>query len=249
MDYTTIYLSPHLDDAALSCGGQIYERTRQGERVLIVTVAAGDVPAAPLSELARLHHERWQLVADTVQRRREEDILACQILGADYRHWSLPDCIYRRHPQTNEPLYTTLDAIFGSVRAAESGLVAQLARQMAGLPPAAQVYAPLGVGGHVDHQLTRQAAEICYGRSLTYYEDYPYVAMAGTLAKVIAPDDTRWQPTTVPLSEAALQAKYRSIAAFASQLSSFFHDQADMEAQVGSYAAQVGGERLWHQVA
>jgi LmbE family N-acetylglucosaminyl deacetylase len=249
MDYTAIYLSPHLDDAALSCGGQIYERTRRGEKVLIVTIAAGDVPAAPLSDLAKLHHERWQLVADTVQRRREEDMVACQILGADYRHWSLPDCIYRRHPQTDEPLYTTLDAIFGPVHAAESVLVEQLARQMAGLPPAAEVYGPLGVGGHVDHQLTRQAAEICYGRSLTYYEDYPYVAMAGTLARVISPDDRRWQSTTVPLSEAALQAKYRSIAAFASQLSSFFRDQADLEAQVGGYAAQVGGERLWHHVA
>jgi LmbE family N-acetylglucosaminyl deacetylase len=245
MTYNAIYLSPHLDDAALSCGGQIYERRQRGERVLIVTIAAGNAPAAPLSELAQLHHERWQLVADTVQKRREEDRVACQILGADFRHWSLPDCIYRRHPETDRPLYTTLDAIFGPVHEAEEALMASLAQQMAELPPAETVIGPLTVGGHVDHQLTRQAAEICYGRSLTYYEDYPYVAMPGTLAQVIAPDDPAWQSLVVPLSQAALRAKYRAIAAFASQLSSFFSDQADMEAQVGAYAAQVGGERLW----
>jgi LmbE family N-acetylglucosaminyl deacetylase len=247
MVYNAIYLSPHLDDAALSCGGQIYERTQRGERLLIVSLTAGDVPAAPLSELAQLHHARWQLVADTVQRRREEDMAACQILGADYQHWSLPDCIYRRHPQTNEPLYTTLDAIFGPVHEAERPLVETLAQRMADLPQAAEIFAPLGVGRHVDHQLTRQAAEVCYGRNrLTYYEDYPYVAIEGTLDQVVPPDDSTWQPTVIPLSDDALNAKYRAIAAFVSQLSSFFRDRADLEAQVGGYAAQVGGERVWH---
>jgi LmbE family N-acetylglucosaminyl deacetylase len=246
MTYNAIYLSPHLDDAALSCGGQIYGRTQRGERVLLVTVAAGDAPAASLSDLAKLHHDRWQLVADTVQRRREEDIAACQILGAEYRHWSLPDCIYRRHPETDEPLYTTLDAIFGPVHAAETALVNQLARQMAGLPPVVEVFAPLGVGRHVDHQLTRQAAEICYGRSnLIYYEDYPYVAMEGIPAQIIPPDVPTWQPTVIPLSKEALKTKYQAIAAFVSQLSSFFRDRADLEAQVGGYVAQVGGERVW----
>ncbi|MFO7538027.1 MAG: PIG-L family deacetylase [Chloroflexota bacterium] len=247
MTYNAIYLSPHLDDAALSCGGQIYERTQRGERVLIVTIAAGDAPAAPLSELAQLHHDRWQLGTGTVQQRREEDIAACRILGADYRHWSLPDCIYRRHPQTNDPLYTTLEAIFGPVHEAERPLVTALAQQMAALPPAAVIFPPLAVGRHVDHQLTRQAAEICYGRStLPYYEDYPYVAIEGTLDQVIPPDDSAWQPRVIPLSDTALNAKYRAITAFASQLSTFFRDQADLEAQVGSYAAQVGGERVWH---
>lgn len=246
MDYNAIYLAPHLDDAAFSCGGQIYARTRRGERVLVVTITAGEPPAAPLSELAQLHHDRWQLVGH-IQQRREEDVAACAIMGADYRHWSLPDCIYRRHPQADEPLYTTLNAIFGPVHEAESVLVAELARQMADLPAAAAIFAPLGVGNHVDHQLTRQAAELCYGRSaLTYYEDYPYVALDGTLEIVIPPESSDWQPAVIPLSPAALQARYRAMAAFASQLSSFFRDRADLEAQVGSYTSQIGGERVWY---
>ncbi len=246
MHYNAIYLAPHLDDAAFSCGGQIYTRTRQGERVLVVTITAGDPPAAPLSELAQLHHDRWQLVAHAVQQRREEDIAACAVMGADYRHWSLPDCIYRRHPQTDEPLYTTLHHIFGPVPEAEGVLVAELAEKMADLPDAAAIFAPLGVGNHVDHQLTRQAAEMCYGRSaLTYYEDYPYVAMDGALEAIIPPDRDGWQPAVIPLSQDALQARYRAMAAFASQISSFFRDRADLEAQVGSYVARVGGERVW----
>ncbi|MEZ4728018.1 MAG: PIG-L family deacetylase [Caldilineaceae bacterium] len=42
--YDAIYLSPHLDDVALSCGGQIFGATRTGQRVLIVTITAGDPP-------------------------------------------------------------------------------------------------------------------------------------------------------------------------------------------------------------
>lgn len=246
MDYDAIYLAPHLDDAAFSCGGQIYARTQRGERVLVVTITAGEPPAAPLSELAQLHHDRWQLVAHAVQQRREEDSAACATMGTDYRHWSLPDCIYRRHPQTDEPLYTTLNDIFGPVHEAEGVLVAELAGQMAALPTAAAIFAPLGVGNHVDHQLTRQAAEKCYGRSaLTYYEDYPYVALDGTLEVVIPPESVAWQPTVIPLSQDALQARCQAMAAFASQMSSFFRDRADLEAQVGSYVERVGGERVW----
>ena len=247
MDYDVIYLSPHLDDAALSCGGQIYQRTQRGERVLIVTITAGDVPDGPLSELAQLHHDRWQLEANTVQGRRQEDVAACHILGAGYEHWSWPDCIYRRHPQTNEPLYTTVEAIFGQVHPAEQNVVVELAQQMAQLPTAPEILAPLGVGQHVDHQLTREAAEMNYGRfHLTYYEDYPYVAMPGHLSQLISPDDATWQAAVIPLRQKAIQAKYRAIAAFESQLSTFFQDQADLEAQVGGYITQVGGERLWH---
>ena len=47
--YHAIYLAPHLDDAVLSCGGQIFERTARGENVLVVTVMAGDVVHAPSS--------------------------------------------------------------------------------------------------------------------------------------------------------------------------------------------------------
>src|SRR5688500_5967071 len=89
--YDWIYFSPHLDDVALSCGGQIYTATQAGERVLIVTVTAGD-PVAPVSTYAASLHSRWKLVTDATQVRREEDLAACAILGADAIHWTVPDC-------------------------------------------------------------------------------------------------------------------------------------------------------------
>ena len=48
-----IYLSPHLDDAALSCKGSIKQQTQAGERVEVWTVCAGEPPDGPLSMFSR----------------------------------------------------------------------------------------------------------------------------------------------------------------------------------------------------
>lgn len=246
--YNTIYLSPHLDDVALSCGGQISMQTAAGQSVLIVTIAAGDPPLVPLSEFARLLHDRWELVADTVARRRAEDMAACQILGADYLHWDIPDCIYRQHPVTGELLYLSRDAIFGEVHPAEFGLVDELIHRLANLPQHHRLLAPLTVGHHVDHQLTRLAAERCFGSGIWYYEDYPYVREAGALATVIPPASSDWQAHVIPLNQTAVQARVEAIAAFASQISTFFNGRQELEEQINNAVQAVGGERIWQRM-
>ena len=70
--YDTIYLSPHLDDVALSCGGQVYMLGEIERPVLIVTVMAGEPPGLATSNYAQALHDRWQLQIDVVARRRAE---------------------------------------------------------------------------------------------------------------------------------------------------------------------------------
>lgn len=245
--YDSIYLSPHLDDAALSCGGQIFAETAVGKSALIVTVTAGDPLPGEMSDFARSLHERWELVTGAIAARREEDSAACQILGADYAHWDVPDCIYRRHPDTGEPLYPTWNDVIHAPHPAELSLVRQLAQQIAALPNYARMVAPLAAGNHVDHQLVRQAAEMAAPTGLFYFEDYPYVQDTMLLEAMIPPGDPGWQAQVVPLGAADLTAKAAAVAAFASQVSTFFNGRADLEQQLSSYAQQVGGERLWYQ--
>ena len=246
VDYEWIYLSPHLDDVALSCGGQIFLAAQRGEQCLIVTITAGE-PVAPVSDYAASLHARWE-VHDAVAARRQEDVAASAILGADVLHWDVPDCIYRvdRH---GKPYYVSDADIFGPVAVEELPLVGTLAAQMRALPAARQVVAPLCVGNHVDHHLTRLAAEAAFGaEKLLYYEDYPYAQQTGKLAEVIDPSNSEWASEVVVLDAEALCAKYAAVAAFRSQLSTFFRDQADLEAQIGGYSAAVGGERRWRRV-
>ncbi len=241
--YAALFLSPHLDDAALSCGGQIAVATRQGRRVLIVTVMAGDPPADAANDYIASLHARWELGRDAAAQRRAEDLAACALLGADALHLDVPDCIYRLDPASGAPLYVADADIFGEIHPTETPLVARIAGLLRALPAAVEVYAPLTVGHHVDHLLVRAAAEQVWGNGLRYYEDYPYAQQPGKLDAALATG--AWRATVIALDAAALDAKCDAISAFRSQLSTFFSDRADLEAQVKGYAAQVGGERTY----
>ncbi len=247
-DYSAIYLAPHLDDVALSCGGQVYDRIQAGERILVVTVMAGSPVLAAQSEYIASLHERWQLAGDAAAERRAEDIAACTILGADYLHLDVPDCIYRLDPQQGTPLYNSDADIFGDIHPAEHVLAEQIAQRLRVLPPSAQIVAPLTVGHHVDHLLVRASAEQVWPDCLWYYEDYPYVENRGYLRRVLGDDLRVWRPDIFDVSERGMQAKFDAIWVFRSQLSTFFGSREEMEARVGGYCEAAGGERLWIQV-
>ncbi|MBK8904063.1 MAG: PIG-L family deacetylase [Anaerolineaceae bacterium] len=242
--YKTIYLSPHLDDAALSCGGQIFLQTAASHPVLIVTPMAGE-PAPDLQQSAFVQelHERWALPQDAVRARRAEDAAACQILGADYLHWAVPDCVYRIDPATGEPCYPTWESVITTRHPADDAVVAQLAAYLRQLPPADEIVVPLTAGNHVDHRLVRQAAEQVFAPTqLVYYEDYPYATEAGAMTAVLTPN---LHPIQIVLTETAVCAKIEAIWAYASQRSTFFDSRTDLEKRICSYTAQVGGERRW----
>lgn len=246
-EYNAIYLSPHLDDAALSCGGGIFQQTQAGQRVLIVTVTAGDPSSADLPPFAHRLHTDWGLQGNPMQGRRAEDVRACQILGADWRHWDGLDCIYRRHPLTGAPLYNNDAELFGELQAAESPLIHTLVARLAALPSADAIYAPLAIGRHVDHQLVRRAAELCWGARLIYYEDYPYAGEPGALEASLTTPKT-WESSVLALTPAAIDARIAAIAAYPSQLGVLFGSAACMPRCVRHHIAGVRGERMWRRV-
>ncbi len=244
--YDAIYLSPHLDDAALSCGGQIFNRTSSGQSVLIVSVMAGDPVQTAVSNFAHSLHQRWELNSNIVAARRAEDILSCNILGADYLHWNVPDCIYRVNQTTGTAFYDSEETIFGDVHPIDKAQLYQpLLKQLHSLPPHKQLLVPLTIGHHVDHLLIRQVVETYFGNSLFYYEDYPYAQEVGALESAI--DKIYWYNQTIKIDEGAIQAKINAISAFESQLSTFFNGRSDLEQQIKAFWQQVGGERLWQK--
>ena len=247
MAYDALFLSPHFDDAVLSCGGQIYEQTARGERVLIVTVAAGEPKTDVRSSFADYQHFVWGLSAEeAVAVRRAEDARACARVGAELLTWSLPDAIYRLEPESGEPLYSSNETLFGPLSPAEAPLVAGLAEQMRALPEVDCVFAPLGVGNHVDHQLVRAAAERAFA-AVRYYEDYPYVQWQPTSLEAILQPPEAWEPVVFPLSEAAIKARIEAIAAYQSQLGMLFSGEETMARLVREQVAATGGERHWYR--
>ena len=237
-----IYLSPHFDDVALSCGGLLWGQTQAGERASVWTICTGEMPAGQLSSFAQSLHERWESGQDAATLRRVEDRRSCQLLGAKARYFDIPDCIYRRDPGSGVHLYASEEALFGELHPVEEPLVAQLSEVLAReIPEGAQVVAPLAVGGHVDHRLVQAATERL-DVSVWFYADYPYIEYAG---------QAEWarlaqrEYVDLAVSEAGLQAWMGSIAAHASQVSTFWPNQEEMRAAIGAYCGRVGGVRLF----
>jgi len=238
-----IYLSPHLDDVALSCGGLVWEQARAGDSVSIWTLCAGDPPPGPLSPFAESLHTRWRTGRQAIEQRRSEDIAACSRLGAAYRHLQIPDCIYRLAPEDNEHLYTTEESLFGELDVREADLIQFLSAELASsLPLDAQVVCPLSLGGHVDHRLTRAAASGLV-RLLYFYADYPYVLDAwGEIQRL---QDQGWKALRSSISDGGMAAWQTAVGEHASQISTFWKTDAEMQAALRDYRSQMGGVSLW----
>ena len=238
-----IYISPHLDDAALSCGGLIWEQSQTGAQVEIWTICAGDAPQEGLSPFAHSLHHRWESGVDAVAHRRAEDDASCALLGAVPRHFTVPDCIYRKHPETGEALYDSEQSLTGPMDPVEVDLVASLAKELAGLIPRdAVVIGPLAIGHHVDHQLTRRAFERL-DLPLWYYADFPYSEHNTGVISTLLPEKVSAE--TFPVSGEGLRAWQNSVAAHSSQISTFWESEEAMQAAIRAYCRTIGGIRIW----
>lgn len=264
--YQHIYLSPHYDDAALSCGGAIQQQVQASQSVLVITLCAAAPPTdQPLSPFAQRLHQAWGDFAEMVATRRAEDEAAMSILGVEARRLNFTDCIYRGQPAQGEWYYHEVEDLFGPIHPLDLKLSTEMAKSITDVVAFDQetiIYAPLTVGNHVDHQLTHATAwQLCeQGWSVVFYEDYPYVApdypftrsenhsytLEATLAAKV---QWRWQPHLRFLSEADLAGKIDSIRAYRSQLEILFGGEAKMESLVRAYTLLVGegylAERVW----
>lgn len=240
---TWIFLSPHFDDVVLSCGGMIVEMITHGQAVEVWTICAGSPPPGPLSPLARSLHERWELKRNAAATRRKEDQRSCAVIGANARHFHIPDCIYRRNPSTGEPLIFNNEDLFQPVPEVEWPLAADLTHQLDGaLPIDARVVCPLAMGGHIDHHLVRRAAEALH-RPLWYYADYPYAALSkNDQAKWILPG---WETFDQPVLRNSLLKWQAAIAEHKSQISTFWGSLTEMQLSIEAYWQAGGGSKLW----
>lgn len=243
-----LVLSPHLDDAVLSCGGGIASRVRAGEHIQVITVFAADEPTSNLSPLARELHAVFNLDHGIAATRRDEDAAAMQTLGCAYAQWDEVEAIYRRHPVTAAPLYPDLPSLFGSAAPGDEDMLDRLCRRFADFPKSPRILVPLGIGGQVDHCLIRQAAETCMEPDrLTYYEDYPYAGRPLSLWRVLR-WRCGWRACREPFDKDTLEIKLSAIACYASQITPLFAGEARMRRRVTAHWKRRGrAERGWQR--
>ncbi|MFE7601037.1 PIG-L deacetylase family protein [Streptomyces sp. NPDC057494] len=186
-----LVLSPHLDDAVLSCGALLGWAGRRAPVTVASLFTEATPPPYTLSGRQYLKQTRAGDAEELFAERRAEDRQVLELLDVDWHHAGLVDGLFRRLPRPRPgtgglvrllpevthvyPTYR-LHLTRGRVSAHDAETLHVVGEIIDALLPARSgglVLAPLAVGGHADHVLVRTAAERS-GRRVVYYSDFPY---------------------------------------------------------------------------
>jgi LmbE family N-acetylglucosaminyl deacetylase len=204
------------------------------------------------------------VAGDLMARRRVEDERFAYFAEASIVFLDLPDAVFRGYEGDAQ--------LLGAPRADDTAPFDLLRQEIDRLEPQ-QVYLPLGVGGHVDHQLCREVGVAMlaegdrwvmpgpqYAGTVVFYEDFPYTWWDGfrTLdalgpdAFVGLPSNVSVFPTYADIGD-QIERKITGISLYESQLERLFDDKREMANAVRAYGKSLGivggldgaAERYW----
>lgn len=168
-------VSPHFDDAALSCADHARAWLSAGAEPLVVNVftAAGAIGAGSALMAANLAATGVNNARAYVAIRQAEDHACMQALGLRAVDLGFVDAGFRG---AEVPDYVDLRALcVAKLPARELDRVSQVAQALSAYAHARLALCPLAIGGHVDHLITKTACERVFPAArLAYYADMPY---------------------------------------------------------------------------
>ena len=189
-----VVLSPHLDDAVLSCGNLLTALrpgpgTGQDLRVETFFTECADPPTLSARAFLRQCGARSAAALYADRRAEDADVLSAQ--GVPFTHHGLQDALFRQRrggrlrsaagralPELCHVYPTYRWHVARGVVSPVDAAVAHVEHVVNGLAaagPGTILLAPLGVGSHVDHVLVRDAAARS-GAVVVYYADVPYTS-------------------------------------------------------------------------
>jgi LmbE family N-acetylglucosaminyl deacetylase len=208
-----VAISPHLGDAVFSCGATLARHAAQGHDVVLVSVFTHSGPEAE---------------ADDAALRRAEDERAAAILGLGGAvHLGLEDAPQRGYG-------SGLD-LFDGLRPGDDApkvASAMLAVALSKLAPDL-VLAPIGLAGHVDHDVVAQALDEL-GLPRLRWVDLPY-ALRRTPGAPLGAGDT----VIVAVAE-HLEAKLDACASYGTRVAADFAGPGEMRTRLARYAEDEG---------
>lgn len=167
-------LSPHRDDAALSCADHILEWKHQYQVCVInifTRLESEKPPAYTLNVLKKIGQSQQSYS----HIREVEDTSALQELGVISLHLNLVDGGFRT--DTKNALYPSPRHLFSNwINPRDKKIITVLNKKWRQFfKPSDTIVSPLAVGRHTDHLLTKLSVQ-GLSQEITYWEylDYPY---------------------------------------------------------------------------
>jgi len=228
---TALFVSPHLDDSAFSCGGTMALLARSGWRVVLATVFTRSVPNPTGFALDCQLDKGLPASVDYMALRREEDRGAARILGAQPVHLGLPEAPHRGYGSAKE--------LFAGVREGDGiwhDAAERLDRLLEERSPDA-LFAPQALGDHADHlQIVRALDELGVSGEAIWYRDAPYAVREPAVQQPGPLLPLGLTETAVGVEE-ALPHKLDACAAYATQLGFQFGGEEPMRRVLSAFAA------------
>ena len=247
-----IFISPHFDDAVLSCGGLMSKLSEKNTQLLSITVFTGEPSEKEtLSTVAKSFHDAWDSGENPYTIRKKEEKKVLDKLNSSYKWLEKLDVIYRfadvkiKDGILNPGVSPEEDPVFSEIFAEILEIVKE--------SPDCYIFAPLGIGNHPDHlvvNLAMRSIKNLYPElNLFFYEDFPY-AITGDLKKKLAEYEYKPKSKNIDIHD-SLQNRVELIKIYESQLDNVFEGAKNIEEIIRDYTERVGvqnrpQERYWY---
>ena len=170
-----IFISPHLDDAVLSCGSLLDRLHKLGKTITVITVFT-KVSSPPYTPLAKEFTQQsgFKNPVKLFEERKKEDKKALKLVSAKIVHLDFTDAAWRKSLLGHiYPL--TKKQFSGHFSLLDVPLKQEIKKQLN--PYLSQkeslIFGPLGIGGHADHILIKDILKESNKQTI-FWSDYPY---------------------------------------------------------------------------
>lgn len=207
-------LSPHLDDAAFSCGGTLATLADAGWTIVMATIFTASVPDPKGFALACQTDKGLGPEVDYMLLRRAEDRRAAEALGiAPPLHLPFREAPHRGYGAPADLFAAPRDDddIVGALADAVSALIKDVSPDL--------IFAPQSVGGHVDHvQLVRAIGHVAGDAPILWWRDFPYTVRHTQPQEPFGSRFAKLPEHAVHYCASAEEKKALACAAYATQL-------------------------------
>lgn len=180
-------LSPHLDDAVLSCGQLIKELSdRSNMTVINIFTKAHHGPYTLSAKKYLSQCGKYSDAEKLYKDRIKEDKKALNMLGVkNIINLDLTDALFRKSrqqspfgnilPEFNHLYPTYRYHVIGKYSKCDDSVNTLITKFQSIIKQNAYVFVPLNIANHIDHQITKKAAEKLNNKIIHYLE-YPYIS-------------------------------------------------------------------------
>ncbi len=209
---TALFISPHLDDVAFSCGGTLARLAADDWQTILCTVFTKSVPHPKGFALACQLDKGLSPEIDYMKLRRAEDYQAAKILNAgEVLHLNFAEAPHRGYQSATE--------LFAEVKKEDEiwKAVAEYLGLLDDIHHPDLIFAPQGLGNHVDHRQTiRAVGKAAAAEKIRWYRDTPYAIRQPFAPPADLPFDSL---SEIPHDITPfLECKIAACAAYASQI-------------------------------